>query len=234
MNEIAWNVKETAATRARYDRIAPLYDFVEALVERYRFSDWRERAWSLVAGPRVLEVGVGTGKNVPYYPPGVHVTGVDLSARMLTRARKRTAHREPPVTLLQMDAQALDFPDDAFDSGIATFVFCSVPDPILGLREMARVVKPGGQIVLLEHVRSESPLLGRLMDWLDPLVAWLMGPHISRRTVENVRRAGLTIERVKDLDTGGIVKLIVSHPRQMAGVEMGQIPLVTARPLVVR
>jgi ubiquinone/menaquinone biosynthesis C-methylase UbiE len=157
----------------------------------------------------VLEVGVGTGKNIPYYPPGAHVTGVDLSERMLARARRRAERREPPVTLIQMDVQALDFPDDAFESGIATFVLCSVPDPVMGLREMARVIKPGGRIVLLEHVRSENPLLGRLMDWLDPLVVRLMGPHINRRTVENVRRAGLTIERVQDLGAGGVFKLIV-------------------------
>jgi len=211
MDETTWNVRETAATQTRYDRIAPLYDFMEALIERWRFSNWRERAWSLVTGPQVLEVGVGTGKNVSYYPPNVHITGVDLSDKMLDRARRRAERQGLPVMLFQMDAQALKFPDGVFDSAIATFVFCSVPDPILGLQEMARVVKPGGRIVLLDHVRSENRLLGRLMDWLDPLVVRLMGPHINRRTVENVQRAGLTIERVEDMDAGGIVKLIVAR-----------------------
>jgi len=211
MDETTWNVRETAATQTRYDRIAPLYDLMEALIERWRFSNWRERAWSLVTGPQVLEVGVGTGKNVSYYPPNVHITGVDLSDKMLDRARRRVERQGSPVMLFQMDAQALKFPDGVFDSAIATFVFCSVPDPILGLQEMARVVKPGGRIVLLDHVRSENRLLGRLMDWLDPLVVRLMGPHINRRTVENVRRAGLTIERVEDVGAGGIVKLIVAR-----------------------
>ncbi len=203
------NVKETMATRARYNRIAPLYDFLETLAER-RYRNWRQRVWSLVEGPKVLEVGVGTGKNMPYYPPGVQVTGVDLSEKMLLRARRRAERMGLSVALLQMDAQVLDFPDDTFDSAVATFVFCSVPDPVQGLREMARVVRPGGRIVLLEHVRAEHPLLGRLMDLLDPLVARLMGPHINRETVENVRRAGLTLERVEDVGMGGIFKLIVA------------------------
>ncbi|RMF26976.1 MAG: methyltransferase domain-containing protein [Chloroflexi bacterium] len=197
------------ATRARYNRIAPLYDFMETLAER-RYRNWRQRVWSLVRGPKVLEVGVGTGKNMPYYPPEVQVTGVDLSEKMLLRARRRAERMGLPVALLQMDAQALDFPDDTFDSAVATFVFCSVPDPVQGLREMARVVRPGGRIVLLEHVRAEHPILGRLMDLLDPLVARLMGPHINRETVENVRRAGLILERVEDIGMGGIFKLIVA------------------------
>ncbi|MEE8390914.1 MAG: methyltransferase domain-containing protein [Anaerolineae bacterium] len=209
MTERMRNVKETTATQARYDRIAPLYDLMETFMER-RFSDWRKRAWSLVQGQKVLEVGVGTGKNIPYYSPGAHVTGVDLSEKMLARARRKAERLESPVTLVQMDVQTLDFPDDAFDNAIATCVFCSVPDPILGLQEIARVVKPGGRVVLLEHVRSENPLIGRLMDWIDPLVARLIGPHINRRTVENVRRAGLTIERVEDLSIGKIFKLIVA------------------------
>ncbi|NOZ28928.1 MAG: methyltransferase domain-containing protein [Chloroflexi bacterium] len=212
------DVKETTLTRARYDRIAPLYDLMEALAER-RYNDWRQRVWSLVTGPRVLEVGVGTGKNMPYYPSGIQVTGVDLSARMLDRARRRAERLGRSVTLLQMDAQALEFPDDAFDGAVATFVFCSVPDPVLGLQEMARVVRPGGRVVLLEHVRSEHPILGRLMDLLDPVIARLMGPHINRRTVDNVRRAGLDIERVDDLGARGIFKLIVARVSEENGKE---------------
>lgn len=208
MNRI--DTQETNATQARYDRIAPIYDVMETMAE-WRYTDWRERVWSLIEGPEVLEVGVGTGKNLPYHPPDVRVTGIDLSAKMLARARRKARAGGYDVELRQMDAQDLDFADDIFDSAAATFVFCSVPDPVQGLREMNRVVEPGGRIVLLEHVRSDIPILGALMDIFDPVTARLMGPHINRRTVENVRDAGIQIERVDDLGAGDIFKLIVAR-----------------------
>lgn len=208
------DIRQTALTRARYDRLAPVYDLMEALIERFSFRRWREWLWSRVRGERILEVGVGTGKNMPYHPPKAWVTAVDLSEKMLAQAQERARRLGLKVDLHPMDVQRLDLPDDSFDAAVATFVFCSVPDPVLGLKELARVVRPGGQIILLEHVRAGHPILGRIMDWLNPLVVRVMGANINRRTVENVQKAGLSLQEVKDLASSGIVKLIVSEVRQ--------------------
>lgn len=182
---------------------------MEAFPER-RYMPWRQRLWSLVKGPKVLEVGVGTGKNLPYYPPGIEIIAIDLTPGMLARARKRAQKIGLDLDLRLGDVQDLEFPDESFDAVVATFVFCSVPDPVLGLKEVRRVLKPGGQVLLLEHVRSERPVLGRLMDLLNPLVVRLMGPNINRRTVDNVQRAGLKVERVESLGMGDIFKLIIA------------------------
>jgi len=207
----------TARTQARYDRIAPVYDLMEALMERAA-KGWRELLWAQVEGEKILEVGVGTGKNMPYYPKGRRITAIDLSAKMLQRARRRAERMGVEVELMQMDAQALDFPDSTFDTVVATFVFCSVPDPVQGLRELGRVAKSKGKILLLEHMRPRSRWLGKLFDLLNPITARLFGFNINRRTLENVRKAGLEVEEVQELDRLGIVKLIVAR-RGTAGEE---------------
>jgi len=194
-------------TRRRYDRIAPFYDLLEAPMERLRFASWRARLRNRIIGNRALEVGVGTGKNLPYYPRDVKVTAVDISPRMLERAQKRASALGLEVELLEMDVQHLAFPDHVFDTIFSTFLFCSVPDPVLGLRELRRVCKPGGKLLLLEHMRPSNLLLGFLFDLLNPLVVRVVGANINRRTMENIRRAGWQI-RVEDRLSSDIVRWI--------------------------
>ena len=110
-----------------------------------------------------------------------------------------------------MDVQALDFPDKTFDTVFAAFVFCSVPDPILGLKELHRVCKPNGRLLLLEHMRPENPLLGIFFDLLNPLILRMMGANINRRTIDNIHSAGWKIETVRDL-ASDIVRWIEARP----------------------
>ena len=204
-------VPEQAVVRGRYDRVAPIYDLVGYPVERLAFKRWRRQIWSKVEGTNLLEVGVGTGKNIAHYPPGVHVTGVDISPRMLERARHVAAASGADAEFTLMDVEQLEFPDDTFDAAVATFVFCSVPNPIRGLTELSRVVKPGGRIYLLEHVRIDKPIIGRSMDFWNPVAVRTSGANINRRTVDNMRRACLRLEEVRNLAPLGLVKLIVAH-----------------------
>ena len=212
----------TAAARRRYERIAPMYDWLGVLPE-WRYRPWRRRFWNRVmrrlpVEGRLLEIGIGTGKNVVYWPAEAHITAIDFSHRMLSQARERIERAGRDVSLELGDAQDLQHPDNSFDLAAMTFVMCSVPDPVIGLREVARVVRPGGHVLLMEHVRSPTPWIGRLMDLLNPIVLRTMGPNINRDTVQNVSAAGLDLMDVADLGTGGIFKIIEARvPEAEAG-----------------
>lgn len=191
--------KSTDTIRRRYNRIAFLYDFMELPMERLRFAAWRSRLRDRITGPRALEVGVGTGKNIPFYPDGVSVTAIDFSSRMLARAQVVARRCNKQIDFHEMDVQRLDLPAHCFDTLFATFVFCSVPDAVLGLTELRRVCKPGGRLLLLEHMRPGNFWLGMLFDALNPLTVRMTGANINRRTIENIKKAGWKIELAQRL-----------------------------------
>ncbi len=201
---------DTEKARRAYDRAALWYDAEEWLPEKLAFRRWRRRLWGLVPDGDVLEVGVGTGRNLPHYRKDMRVSAIDLSPKMLRRAEQRAKRGSIDVSLSVMDAQALDFPEAQFDAAVATFVFCSVPDPVLGLREVRRVLKPGSRIYLLEHVLSHKPVLGWLMRHTNGFCRALSGANIARETVANVEKAGFSIVRVESLWLD-VVKLIVAE-----------------------
>lgn len=177
-------------TRQRYNRIAPFFDVLEAFFEGMYFSDLRKTVWHKVKGEHVLEVGVGTGKNFPFYPANSRITALDFSEGMLKKAKRKRQRKEIAVELELMDVQSLCYADNSFDTVIATFVFCSVPMPIKGLQELHRVCKPGGQVLLLEHVLSSQPMMAKMMQLMNPVIAALFGANINRQTVKSVQSCG--------------------------------------------
>lgn len=201
-----WAAGDVART---YDRTARFYDLLTSPMEAMGGRKARERLFGQARG-QVLELGIGTGANLPFYPSGVELTGVDISPRMLERARRRARDSGRDADLQVADAEQLPFPDDSFDTVTAACTFCSVADPVQGLREAARVTRPGGRVLLYEHVRPRNPLLGRLFDLATPLTRRLVGPEVNRRTEENVEAAGLVMTGLR---RDGIWREIVATPR---------------------
>jgi ubiquinone/menaquinone biosynthesis C-methylase UbiE len=197
--------------RSRYNRIAFIYDLMEAPIERLRFASWRSKLRERIRRNRILEIGVGTGKNLPYYPEDVKVIAIDFSKRMLEKARTKARNLDLNVAFLEMDAQNLAFADQFFDTIFATFVFCSVPDPVTGFRELRRVCKPDGKLILLEHMRPGNGILGFIFDLINPLVVRMMGANINRRTMESIRKAGWQIQ-VEERLSSDIIRWIEATP----------------------
>lgn len=188
--------------------MARIYDLYTSPMEWAGLSKRRRRLLTHAKGA-VLEVGAGTGRSFAFYPIGVQVTATDVAPSMLERARRTAAASPVPIEVREADAQRLPFPDDSFDTAVATCVFCSVADPVRGLSELARVVRSDGRILLLEHVRPRHRTLGRLADAASVPSRRLMGVSFNRRTDENVAAAGLD---VLDIRREGIWREIVAAP----------------------
>ena len=199
--------RQTRTTQKYYNLIALIYRWIQPFTRRAAVQAFRQELWSRLPPGQTLEVGVGTGKNMVYYPEAVRVTAIDLSERMLIKAREQAEELGINVDLRLMDVQSMSFQDNTFDSAVSIFVFCTVPSPVKGLKEIGRVVKPGGDIWLMEHVRIDKPVIGTLMDLANPFMVLMMRDHINRRTVENVKRAGLQIVSVENL-RGNVLKRI--------------------------
>lgn len=207
-----------AEVTRRYDRLAWLYDVYDAPMELMGTGARRRRLIEAAEG-QVLEVGVGTGRNLGLYPPAVNLTGLDVSEQMLARARRRIAGLDRQASLQVADVATLPFRDAAFDTAVATCVFCSVADPVAGLRELGRVTKPDGRILLLEHVRPQSRPMGWLADRASPITRRLFGFNTNRRTEENILTSGLEILEVR---REGIWREITARPPTPNGENLGE------------
>lgn len=196
----------TNKIKKRYNRVAKFYDILDKPMEMAA-SKWREKLLSEAKG-QVLEVGIGTGKNIPYYPENVKLTGIDFSPKMVEIARKK-AKNKSNIQLLEMNAEDMDFSDNSFDTVITSCVFCSVPNPVNGLKEIRRVCKNNGRILMLEHVRSEKKVIGELMDVFNFIPLNIYGANINRETYQNLLKAGFRPEDIEVKNVWlDIVKLI--------------------------
>ncbi|MFB6518648.1 class I SAM-dependent methyltransferase [Streptomyces sp. NPDC056401] len=197
--------------RRYWDAHARSYDRQMRFFERTLFGESRAWVCSQATG-EVLEVAIGTGLNLPLYPPGVHLTGIEWSPQMLALARRRADELGLVADLREGDAQALPFADAAFDSVVCTLALCAIPDERRAIAEMSRVLKPGGRLLLLDHVPSSAwPL--RAIQWLiERLTVPLGGEHLLRRPLQGVRGVGLEVEQHDRFKLGVVERLAARKP----------------------
>jgi ubiquinone/menaquinone biosynthesis C-methylase UbiE len=205
------DMSETEKIIKRYDRVSAIYDLMEMPMEVFA-GKWRKEITGEVYG-KILEVGVGTGKNIPFYARNIELTAIDFSRKMLSKARAKFSKNMINVTFLERDVQNLEFEDNSFDCVLSSCVFCSVPLPVQGLEEIRRVCKPNGKIVMLEHVRSENKIVGPLMDLLNPLPLYFYGANINRNTMDNIKKADFNNVQVKDVWLDIFKKIIIINEK---------------------
>ncbi len=187
-----------------FDHLAPLYDWFMHPLERRQLRQWRQQLWQrLPEKATVLEIGVGTGANFPFYGQR-QVYAIDESRKMLERAQRRAPDR---VRLVHASVENLPFPDQFFDAAVSTLVFCSVKDPLQALREIKRVVRPGGILLFLEHTRPRG-WKGYLLKWLEYLTVPLMNEHFTRDIRQYLQQVQLPIEEVQELTPDGLFILV--------------------------
>ncbi len=201
----------TPANFDRYQRIAPFYDLLDLVFEHGRYRRIRPLLFRGLSG-RILDAGVGTGRNFPFYPAGATVLGIDLSPAMLAHAERRRAKASVTVELARMDVTALQLPAASFDAAVATFLFCVLPEELQvpALRELGRVVKPGGEIRLLEYVRPAGGLRRVITKIWEPWVGWAYGASFDRRTEEHVPEAGLELVEAR-FAVDDLIRLITAR-----------------------
>jgi ubiquinone/menaquinone biosynthesis C-methylase UbiE len=195
----------------RYQRMARFYDLLDLPFERGRYRRIRPLLFAGLSG-RILDAGVGTGRNFQFYQPGTSVVGIDSSPAMLTQAHRRTKKSGATIELKEMDVTRLDFLSNTFDGVVATFLFCVLPDDlqVVALRELCRVVKPGGTIRLLEYVRPLGSLRRVIAAIWEPWMAWAYGASFDRRTEEHIPEAGLEIVEARYV-VADLVKLLIAR-----------------------
>lgn len=191
-------------TQRKWDAASRSLDFF-AWGDDHRLGPHKRRLFSKIHGSTLM-VAAGTGNDFKFFPPGQHVVAIDISPHMLERAAKKAVAYQGTIELRVMDVCELPFADASFDTVLTVCTFCSVPRPLVGLRELYRVLKPGGQLLMFEHVRSKIGPFGVFLDLMTPL-SRRMGPDLNRDTVGNVQKAGFRLRREENVYLD-IVKII--------------------------
>lgn len=201
----------TERVKRHYDRSAGSYDRIISWAEKALFGGGREWICSRARG-EVLEIAVGTGRNLPFYPEDVRLTGMELSPKMLNIAHRRARELGREDDLLLGDAQNLPFSDASFDTVVATLALCTIPDDRRAVAEAARVLRPGGRLLLLEHVRSLVLPVRMVQRVLEPLTLLLDHDHLLREPLRHVEDAGLVVERLERSKWGVVERLAARKP----------------------
>ena len=204
------SVRDDPALR-KYQRIAPFYDLVDLPFELLRYRSIRPLLFRDLNG-RLLDAGAGTGRNLPFYPPGSEVFAVDLSPAMLKRAGRRTRDSGATVHLLEMDLTRLGFADDFFDAAVASFVFCTMAPNArtAALRELARVVRAGGRVRLLEYAPAQTAFRRAAARVWQPWVRWAFGANLQQDIEPELAQASLTVISARYVSSS--IKLIEATP----------------------
>ena len=204
--------RETARRERAWNKQAPRYDKQIGWCER-KFLGTSHRPWACAqAEGKVLEVAVGTGLNIPHYPQGVELTGVDISPEMLAIARQRAAENGREVDLRQGDAHNLPFEDASFDTVLCTFSLCNIPDEGRAVAEMKRVLRPGGKLLLVDHVRSTKKVFFWLQRAVEPISVMIDGDHQTRRPLEHVRAEGFDVIDTQRFKAGVVERVVARRP----------------------
>jgi len=200
-----------STSKEKYNRMARFYDLHSKLAEKIWFTKWRKKFFSILKG-NILEVGIGTGNNIDYYNTNAKVVGVDFSEKMLEKAKEKLnkSHKKN-ISLKQMDVEKLNFKDNSFDYVVTSCVFCSVPHPIKGLKEIRRVLKPTGRLIMIEHVLSKNLLIALIEHTLNPITKYLMGVNINRNTKQNIIHSGMKIIEDKKLALFDVFRLFIAE-----------------------
>jgi len=194
-----------------WDKAAPGYNKQIAFYEKAWFGGGREWLGARARG-RVLEVAVGTGRNLSHYHPEASITGIELSPAMLAIAQEHAASIGREVDLHEGDAAHLPFADASFDTAVCALSLCSIPDPARAISEMRRVVIPGGQLLLLDHIGSTWPPLYAAQWLVERVTRATAGEHMTRRHLQLVKAAGFTIEENQRLKAGTIERIRAIKP----------------------